>query len=198
MRTELQVLSLGEPWLSRAHEASPARVEAADLRVELVLDMMAHGVWQPKMARELARVWGLAVDSVQQYSAAASKILRFQFSPERNEEIRSVVLARVWTLGNQALERTEEALDVKGEVHTLRKPDMRTALTAVVNFAEVMGIKTNKHEHRVTTADLSDAELNERIAAIVGENPAVQERLRDLGFRREVVAQGEEVPDAKK
>lgn len=192
-------VELPEPWATRAKAISPARHEGADPRVELVLDMMAHGIWQPKLARELAQVWSIGVDAVQQYSSAASRVLRLQFAPERNEEIRGVVLARLWTLGNEARDRTEEVVDAKGEVHTVRRPDMRTALAAVIGFAEVMGIKTNKHEVRVSPTELSDAELHQKLAELVGENPQVQEKLAAMGFRKEVVTQGEEVPpDAAK
>ncbi len=188
--------TIPEAFLDRVHAVSPARVEAADLRVELVLDLMAHGHWRAHTHRELASLWGIGPEAVRAYSTAASKVLKLQFSPERNEEIRSVVLARLWTLGDEARNRTEEVVDVKGEVHEVRRPDMRTALASVVAFAEVMGIKTNKHEHRVSVTDLSDTELQERLAAIAGSDPGVQAALAKAGFKREVETTGAEVTEA--
>ncbi len=190
--------TLSTERLTQALEISPARAESSDLRVDMVWDMMVRGEYvRGKTDRELAAVWGIGVDAVQQYTAIAGKLLRLQFAPERHEEIRATLLHRIAHLGHAAEHRTEEVVDIKGNVHEVRRPDLRTALASAVEFAQLLGIRTNKHEHKVTTADLSDAELHARLAAIVGENPAVQEKLAGMGFKREVQTTGESMPEEK-
>lgn len=184
--------------IEQALEITPARKESSDLRVEFVWDLFVHGEYvRGRTDKELAAIWGIGVDAVHQYSAVASKLLRLQFAPERHEEIKATLLNRILRIGDEAANRTEQVLDIKGRRRTVRRPDMRTALAAVVEFAQLLGIRTTKHEHRVTTADLSDAELHAKLAEIVAADPKLQESLGAMGFRREVVAEGQEVPDAK-
>ena len=190
--------TLSEQRIRQALEISPTRAVSSDLRVELVWDMMREGEYvRGRTDKELAKLWEIGVDAVHQYTAVASKLLRMQFAPERNEETKAMLLNRILKLGDAALNRTEEVVDVKGNVHEVRRPDMRTALAAVVEFAQLLGIRTNKHEVRVSAADLSDAELHERLAVIVGENPALQEKLAGMGFKREVQTTGEAVEEKK-
>ncbi len=190
--------TLSEHRVRQALEITPARALYSDLRVEFVWDMMREGEYvRGKTDKELAQLWGIGVDAVHQYTAVASKLLRLQFAPERNEETRAILLNRIQRIGEAAMNRVEEVVDIKGEVRQVLRPDMRTALASVVEFAQLLGIRTTKHEHKITTADLSDAELAAKLAAIVGENPAVQEKLSAMGFRREVQTTGETVEEKK-
>ncbi len=200
MGNALQVpVTLSDTRLAQAQTISPARVESSDLRVEFVWDMMIAGEYiRGRTDKELARVWGIGVDAVHQYTAVASKLIRLQYAPERNEETKALMLHRILHIGEASMNRTEEVVDVKGNIHEVRRPDMRTALASIVEFSQLLGIRTNKHEVRVTASDLSDAELHERLAKIVEADPGLQEKLQAMGYRREVQTTGTEVPEEPK
>jgi len=89
-----------------------------DDRVEVIFAMMRDGTWRSgKSARELAELWGLGIDRVEQLSATASKMLR-RVATEHFEDRQAILLEIQHTLARLAFKAeqigTPNALDVAG------------------------------------------------------------------------------------
>jgi hypothetical protein len=142
-----------------------------DKLVEAVALEMAEGTWRPfKSVRELAARLGVSLSQAQKYSAEATRLLRLSWG---QDEAKVAVLERIAQIGRAAEERTEEALDATGGIHTLRKPDHRTALAAAKHLADCLGLSGSNSEVVVRYQQMSDSELLrevQRFAQLQGKN----------------------------
>lgn len=128
-----------------------------DKIVESIALDMSSGNWHPfKSVRELAVRTGVSLSNAQKYCAEASRLLRLSWG---QEEAKVAVLERIAFLGRDALDRTEEALDADGCVHTLRKPDHKTALNAAKHLADILGLSGANSEVVVRYQQMSDSDL---------------------------------------
>lgn len=128
-----------------------------DKIVEQVALQIAEGTWQPyKSVRELAAKLGVSLHAAQGYASEATRLLRMSWG---QDDAKVAVLERIAQLGRSALERTEEVLDMSGNVHTLKKPDHRTALAAAKHLADCLGLSGSNSEVVVRYQQMSDSEL---------------------------------------
>jgi hypothetical protein len=135
-----------------SHEAR----EAKDVVIGTICLDMAAGTWHPYKGRmELMTTHGLSRVSADRYVAEATRILRLSWG---GEDAKAAVLERIASIGHGALERTEEVVDSKGQIHTVRKPDHRTALGSARALAEILGMGTQA-TITMKYSNLSDAEL---------------------------------------
>jgi hypothetical protein len=82
---------------------------------------------------------------------------------EEPGELLAELVLRIHSIGQDALERTEEYVDRNGDKHTLRKPDHRSALQAAVEVAELAGLRKQRIELDVRT--MSDEQITEQLRA---------------------------------
>jgi len=142
-----------------------------DKIVEAIAMEMAEGLWRPfRSVRELAARLDCSLTHAQKCAAEASRLLRMSWG---QDEAKLAVLERIARIGRDAEERTEEALDMAGQVHTLRKPDHRTALAAAKHLADCLGLSGTNSEVVIRYQQMSDADLlNEvhRLSQSAGAN----------------------------
>lgn len=160
------------PTVSRARELSPellaeaARATDKTLRIELIHDWMLRGVYlKGRTDKALAEAWGCARSTVWSYSAESVRLLRRDLSEQSREELLASLLAKVSAIGQSALERTEEVVSVKGDVVEVRRPDHRTALRAAEATGELLGLKVQRHEHRVMAEQMTTEQIIEQLKA---------------------------------
>lgn len=158
-----------------------------DKIVEAVAMEMAAGEWRPfRSVRELAARLGVSLSQAERYSAEATRLLRLSWG---QDEAKVAVLERIARIGKAAEERTEEALDMSGAIHTLRKPDHRTALAAAKHLADCLGLSGANSEVVIRYQQMSDSDLlNEvhRLAQLEGKKNG-----------RSIEVDGEEIPEPK-
>jgi hypothetical protein len=160
------------PIDSRARELSPdlhreaASAVEVSARIELIHDWMLRGTYlKGRTDKALTKVWGVARSTVWGYSAHAVRLLRKELTERTREELLAELLARVSAIGQDALERTEEVVTVAGEVVEVRRPDHRTALRAVEATGELLGLKVQRHEHRVMAEQMTTEQIIEQLKA---------------------------------
>lgn len=128
-----------------------------DKLIEQVALDMAAGKWHPfRSVRELAARLGVSLSNAQKYSAEATRLLRLSWG---QDEAKLAVIERINHIGDDALKRTEEALDATGGVHTLHKPDHRTALAAAKHLADILGLSGANSEVVIRYQQMSDSDL---------------------------------------
>lgn len=159
-----------------------------DKIVEAVALEMAEGNWRPvRSVRELAARLGVSLSQAERYSAEATRLLRLSWG---QDEAKIAVLERISRIGQAAEERTEEALDMSGAVHTLRKPDHRTALAAAKHLADCLGLSGTNSEVVIRYQQMTDSDLlNEvrRLALMEGKKNG-----------RIIEIDGEEIPEPER
>jgi hypothetical protein len=104
-----------------------ARSQSAvvDERIALVRDMMARGAWHTRAsAQELSLRWGIGLDAVRKYAAAASRQLRQATDTLETLEQRAATIGR--------LERLSAAAEATGE--------LRTSVRAEAEKAKIVGL----------------------------------------------------------
>ena len=151
-------------------------------RVEVILQWMVRGWYQPASYVHLAKVWGVSERHASQYAAEARRVLSRELLSKSRDELLAELLARIAFLGGESRNRTEEALTMKGDVVELRRPDLRSALRAAEVQGELLGLKVQRHHHTVQATELTTDQIIEQ--------------LRAQGVRVElpVLTSGEEVP----
>lgn len=135
-------VSVSDTVHSRAREA-----DNAAKRVQFCYDLMARNEWRSgNTDRELAEAWGVARATVWGYSTQASRLVKMQLGD--GEEMRERLAGQMLAVAQAAVERTEEVATAFGDVVKVRKPDMRTALSALAEIRDTFGLKVQKHEHK--------------------------------------------------
>ena len=134
-------------------------------RVETICAWMVRGWYQPADYVALARVWGVNERHASQYAAEARRMLARELLSKSADELRAELLARMAYIGQDALTRTEEAVTVKGDIVTVRRPDHRTALRAAEAQSELLGLKVQRHHHVITAGELTTEQIIEQLAA---------------------------------
>jgi hypothetical protein len=107
----------------------------------------------------------VARGTVGNWAGQAWQRLATMHSPERSEEVRAEMLARIRVIGDAALNRKREALTMAGDVVALSDPDCRTALQAVVEMATLMNIREQRWRGKVELSALSEEEILQQLAA---------------------------------
>lgn len=158
--------------ISRAGELTQEQVAEAKAtltpadRADMIHDWMVRGWYvKGKTHKQLAKVWGLAPSSVRHYSTEAIHRFRKELLDKSRDELLAELLLRMSAIGQDALERTEEVVDAKGEIHEVRRPDHRTALRAAEATGELLGLKVQRHHHTVTAGELTNEQLVEQLRA---------------------------------
>ncbi len=134
-------------------------------RTQVCFDIMAQLKWQSGCTdRELAALWGVARSTVWGYSTQASRLVKLQLGDP--EEIRARVALEIAAVGRAAQERTEETVTVQGDVVELRKPDLRTALSALCEIRNTLAPVPKVHE---VTHSYAEKDLDELLAIAARE-----------------------------
>lgn len=158
--------------ISRAGDLTPEQVEEALShkapadRADMIHDWMVRG-WYVKgrTHKQLAKVWGIVPSSVRHYSTEAVHRFRKELLSKNRDELLAELLLRIGAIGQDALERTEEVVDGKGDVHEVRRPDHRTALRAAEATGELLGLKVQRHHHTVTAGELTTEQIVAQLQA---------------------------------
>jgi len=110
---------------------------------------------------ELAKLWGCDASTVRGYAAEAVRAFRREVDRFGRQEFRARLVAQMAFIGRDALERTEDVVDALGNVHSVHRPDHRTARQALVDIANLEGLLVNRHE--VALSELSDEEIRAQL-----------------------------------
>jgi len=160
-----------------------------DKIVEAIAFEMSEGKWRPyRSVRETAARYGVALSQAQKYAAEATRLLRMSWG---QEEAKVAVLERIVQIGRASEERTEEVLDMKGKVRTLRKPDMATAGKMAVVVAGILGLTGTNSEVVVRYQQMSDSDLAREASRFLAQLPGAK---NGSGSHETT---GEEIPDAE-
>lgn len=189
-------LQLGVRWhtpegtgLTREELESASECTSVVLRVEWLELFLSTGRYRGRLTDvELAPIWGVSLSSLGNYVAEASRRLATGHAPERAEEIRARLLARIDRLGEAALNRRKEVVTMGGDVVSVADPDCRTALQAVVEFATLTNIREQRWRAQVDLTKMSEGDI--------------MAELEKHGFKIErtrapMLAQGETVSDGE-
>ena len=135
-------------------------------REEWLVGLMLAGRFPWGTDKILAPLWGCHEASVRDIAAGARRTymaLIGRLGTQAGEEFKAAILSQLAFIGQDALERREEVVDGMGNVHSVRRPDHRTARQALVDMAELAGFKVQRHEVNVTklTEEQIRAQLRE-------------------------------------
>ena len=169
----LQRLQLGVRWstqdtptLTREELETAARCANVVQRIEwLEFDMLPTGRYHPRMLVQLGEAWGIRPASAAEHVAEAWRRIATGHAPERAEEIRARLLARIDRIGEESLNRTKQVVTMSGEVVDVRDPDCRTALQAVVEFATLTNVREQRWRHQVDLTKMDESEILEQLKA---------------------------------
>lgn len=167
-------LQVGVRWLTdepgqltREELETAAECMTVTQRVEWLELFLSSGRYRPRRTEhELAQVWGVASQTVRNMSAEAGRRLASDHSPERHEEIRARLVARIYAIGDAALNRRKEVLNMAGEPVAVLDPDCRTALQSVVEAATLLNIREERWRGRVDVTALTEEQILEQLAAV--------------------------------
>jgi hypothetical protein len=152
------VSRLSAEWQDRAALA----VTKAE-QVNFMILAMRRGIYQRgHTTLAMAKLWALDEGTVEAREVEAVRAVQRIIEEQPGDLLAELVL-RVHGIGQDALERTEEYVDRFGHVHTLRKPDHRSALQAAMDVAELAGLRKQRIEVDVRT--LSDEQITEQLRA---------------------------------
>lgn len=135
------------------------RGERADYLFDLMVD--ARFAWTT--TDELAALWKCHPSTVREYAAEARRRYIREVERAGRDDYRARIMGRIDFVGRDALERTEEVVDAMGTVHTVRRPDHRTARQSLLDLAQLGGLLVHKHE--VTINELTDEEIRAQLRA---------------------------------
>lgn len=182
------------PGLTRAQVSTARACQSATSRLEWLIDAIAEGSYEHRVTdRSLAEVWGLSRRTVENMLGEAWKFLAINHGPERSEEVRAKLIARVEQIGRQAASRRKEICNVQGDVVSVADPDYRTALAACQEVATLLQVREERHRVSVDPTRLTDGEILEQLKA-AGYVVQVPEPPRLAGFESTcvVLTEGEE------
>lgn len=132
-------------------------------QVNFIILALRRGVYhRGHTTLAMARLWSIDETAVVAREVEALRAVQRVIEEEPGELLAELVL-RVHSIGQDALERTEEYVNAKGEKHTIRKPDHRTALQAAVEIAELAGLRKTRVEIDVRT--LSEEQIHAQLRA---------------------------------
>jgi hypothetical protein len=154
------------------------RCGSALMRVEWLELYLAGGHFVP-VATEVAlsQLWGVARSTVSNWAGEAWRRLASMHSPERSEEIRAEMLARIRVVGDAALHRTKEVVSVKGDVVSVSDPDCRTALQAIVEMSTLMNIREQRWRGKIDVSTMSEEDI---LAQLEKHGYSIAKRSSDL------------------
>jgi hypothetical protein len=159
---------------------SPAREVDTEGRIQQIMQAMAELRWRGRSSQEeFAARFGISAKRLEVLSAEASRRLKATWD---HEHLREILITRMATIGQAALERTEEVVDKDGRVHEVKRPDHRSALNAVCAIRDTLGLTVQKHEVTHRYEQMDDRELALEAARWLSEHSAP------------VLTDGEDVP----
>ena len=179
------------PGHARARAEAIHVVRLTDARVRAIMEEMAGLTWYPGRVRELAAEWGVSTTTVGTAATEASRMLQASVDPEA---VQAALLQRLEYLGQAALDRTEEVVDGKGQVHRVHRPDTRSAVRCAEVLLEAWGAARSRKERHL--AGLNRRELLERLLQQAIRDPAGREAILRVARQAESVeATGQVVHD---
>ncbi|MEI9950811.1 MAG: hypothetical protein WDO74_17980 [Pseudomonadota bacterium] len=141
------------------HFLKGGSVAAKDGNIKEIAHIMATGVWHPhKSVVEYAKTAGLQEVTVKEYAAEAARLLRLAWT---DETARVAILEKIYQVGNDAANRTEEVIDKDGCVRTVRRPDYKTQVTALNSVAAILGMNRQQIDVNHNYEGMTDAQLFE-------------------------------------
>lgn len=131
--------------------------------IEACLQLMTQGAWSSRACRDMAARHGVAVSTVGDWAAEASRIVRRVVSGD-HETIRTAVVAGIEAIGALALERAQDPEEGRERVRYLE-----VALKSYVERARVIGLTAPDPAIQINVlASLSDAQLAARYRELTG------------------------------
>jgi hypothetical protein len=139
-----------------------ARAVTKAEQVDFIIEALRAGVYRRGLTtKAMCRVWNVAVGAV--VAREVEALRSYARALDEHSDVLAAELAlRIQSIGQSALERTEEVVDRDGCVHEVRKPDHRTALAAAVELAELAGLRKTRIE--VDVMALSDEQIRAQLA----------------------------------
>jgi hypothetical protein len=154
---DLEVSRLPEEWQARA-SAATTKAE----RVDFVILALRRGVYhRGTTTLACARLWSLSEGAVADVEVEALRAVNRALENDRGELLSELML-RIEALGHGAVDRTEDYVDRFGNLHTIRKPDYRTALAAAVELGVLAGVRREVVQIDVRT--LSEEQIVAQLA----------------------------------
>lgn len=180
---------MGRRPLNPNGEGAQGSTLQKDKLIEQIAFEMAEGNWRPyRSVREVAVRYGITLGNAQKWAAEATRLLRLSWG---QDEAKVAVLERIAQIGRAAEARTEEIVDAKGELHTVRKPDMATAGKMAIGLANILGLSGANSEVVIRLQTMSDTDLALEATRFLA-------RLTEgKGNGNYIEIEGEEVPDAE-
>jgi hypothetical protein len=132
-------------------------------RVAYLLELMLDGLFNWGTARAVARAWNVNPETARDYTAEARRHYMREVDRAGRGDHKARIFALLEFIGRDALERREEVVDAMGDIHSLHKPDHRTARQCVVDLAQLAGHLVHRHEVNVT--ELSDDDIRAQLRA---------------------------------
>lgn len=146
---------------ARARPAAIPPLSTRPERVGYLLDLMLDGLFNWNTSNAVAKAWKIDPASARDYAAEARRHYMREIDRAGRADHKARIFALLEFIGRDALERREEVVDAMGDVHSLHRPDHRTARQCVVDLAELAGHLVHKHEVSVT--EMSEDELRAQL-----------------------------------
>lgn len=134
-----------------------ARAVTKAEQVDFIIEALRAGVYHRGLTtKAMCRLWNVAIGAVVAREVEALRAYARALD-EHSDVLAAELALRIQSIGQSALERTEEVVGSDGCVREIRKPDHRTALAAAVELAELAGLRKTRIE--VDVHALSDEQL---------------------------------------
>jgi len=128
-----------------------------DKIIESIALEITQGTWRPfRSVRELAARLDIPLSRAMHYAGEATRLLRMAWG---GEEAKAAILERIAEIGIASETRTEEVVDMKGNIRTVRRPDMRSALAAAQTVANALGLTGSNSEVVIRYQQMTDSDL---------------------------------------
>lgn len=149
--------------LTTDQEQELSRAVTVAERTELIFEWMARGYYLPGSDRTLAALWQVDRATVRKYAAESCRRLMRELVGKSRDQLLTELLVRIQSIGQAALERTEETVTADGDVVEVRRPDMRTALRSAEAMGELLGLRVQRHHHTHGAEQLTEAQIIEQL-----------------------------------
>lgn len=142
-------------------------------RVDWLYDMISNLRYQRgKTGKELSQIFCVSRATMDQYASEAHR--RFKAVLGDTEDLRGLIIQKISTIVDDAMEATIPMMTKEGQIKYGRKPDHRSAIQGLVGIGELCGLKVRKHEHKIRYEEYSKESLEalvEKSKKLLAEQP---------------------------
>lgn len=129
-------------------------------RVDFIFALMSNIQWKRgQTGRLLSEIWSMSQNTIDQYASEAYR--RFKSQLGDPEELRGMIVAKIETVVDSAMQNTKTMLTKEGDSVEVAAPDHRSAIAGLMGIGELCGLKVRKTETKVRYEEYSRESLNE-------------------------------------